>query len=177
MTELVKTEHISIIYFYERRARRLLPVLLLVMLASMPFAWRYLLPDQLVGFSKSLAFSLVFASNFYWDLSLQEYGAQSALLKPFLHTWSLAVEEQYYIVFPLLLYGIYKWARKYLAGILLFIMMLSLLLAEWMTGEDASFSFYMMPTRVWELLAGSLLALAILNRESPVPESLWSRPQ
>jgi len=165
MTELVQSGRISITYFYERRARRLLPGLMLVMLVSLPFAWRYLLPDQLVDFSKSLVFSIGFVSNFYWNYSLQQYGAASALFQPFLHTWSLAVEEQYYIIFPLFLFAIYKYGRKYLAGILLFAVALSLLLSEWMTGSDASFSFYMMPTRFWELLTGSLLALAVLNRK------------
>ena len=173
MTELAQSGRVSILNFYERRARRLLPALLVVMLASLPFAWRYLLPEQLVDFSKSLISSLLFSSNFYWNYSLQQYGAESALLQPFLHTWSLAVEEQYYIVFPLLLFAIYKWGRQYLATILSVFFVLSLLFAHWMTGQDASFSFYMMPTRFWELLAGSLLALVVLNQS---PADSLSRP-
>jgi len=175
MTELVQSGRISILRFYERRARRLLPGLLVVMLASLPFAWKYLLPEQLVDFSKSLVFSLLFSSNFYWNFSLQQYGAESALLKPFLHTWTLAVEEQYYIVFPLFLFGIFKWGKQYLAWILLFILLPSLLFAQWMTERDASFSFYMLPTRFWELLAGSLLALVVLKNFELKSKLVWPR--
>lgn len=164
MNELADTQRISILGFYERRVRRLMPALILVMLVSLPFAWDSLLPNQLIDYAKSIVFSLFFSSNFYWDLSLQQYGAESSLLTPFLHTWSLAVEEQYYIVFPLLLAAIYKWARSYLTSILALFFALSLLLAEWMSGVDPSFSFYMMPTRFWELLSGSLLAILLIKR-------------
>ena len=158
MSEFHKTGTISITNFYKRRTRRLLPALLVVMLASMPFAWMYLLPEQLIDYAKSLISSLFFSSNFYWDQSLQEYGAESGLLKPFLHTWSLAVEEQYYIVFPLILLAIYKWCKSSAALPLAVVFILSLLFAEWVTPRDPSFSFYMLPSRFWELLAGGLLA-------------------
>ncbi|MCB1688043.1 MAG: acyltransferase [Halioglobus sp.] len=167
ISELTQSGRISFLNFYERRARRLLPAMLVVMLASLPFAWHYLLPNQLVDFSKSLMASLFFSSNFYWDFSLQQYEAESALLQPFLHTWSLAVEEQYYIIFPLLLFAIYRWNQKYLVSILGVGLLSSLFLAQWMTGQDGSFSFYMLPTRFWELLAGSLLALYLLDRSTP----------
>jgi peptidoglycan/LPS O-acetylase OafA/YrhL len=175
MTELAASGRISFMHFYERRVRRLLPGLLVVMLASLPFAWKFLLPQQLVDFSNSLIFSLAFSSNFYWDFSLHQYESESALFLPFLHTWSLAVEEQYYIVFPLLLVVIYRWGRQYLARILTLLLVLSLVYAQWMTGRDASFSFYMMPTRFWELLVGSLLALAQLNNFTGNPNRLWQR--
>lgn len=175
MSELAQTGGLSILNFYERRARRLFPALLVVMLCSLPFAWHYLLPEQLIDFSKSLVFSLLFSSNFYWDLSLQEYGAESALLKPFLHTWSLAVEEQYYIVFPVLLLVLYKWCKNYLTIVLVIAFLLSVLFAQWKTGHDVSFSFYMMPTRFWELLSGSLLALVVLNRSTTIDDSWWHK--
>jgi peptidoglycan/LPS O-acetylase OafA/YrhL len=158
MKEFEKTGTISIRNFYERRARRLLPALLVVMLASMPLAWLYLLPEQLIDYAKSLISSLLFGSNFYWNHSLQQYGAESGLLKPFLHTWSLAVEEQYYIVFPLILLGIYKWCKSHSIVLLSTGLLMSLLFAEWMSPQDASFSFYLLPSRFWELLAGGLLA-------------------
>ncbi len=128
------------------------------MLVSLPFAWIFLIPTQLVDFSKSLVASLLFGSNFYWYETLREYGTESALLKPFLHTWSLAVEEQYYIIFPLILIGIYRWSKNHMMVILTVIFSLSLLFAEWGTVGHSSFAFYMLPSRFWELIAGSLLA-------------------
>ncbi|HRQ32281.1 MAG TPA: acyltransferase [Anaerolineales bacterium] len=86
INEYQTTSRFSLKRFYERRARRILPALFAVMLVSLPFGWIYLLPDQLIDLSKSQIASLLFGSNFYWLKSLQEYGAESGLLKPFLHT-------------------------------------------------------------------------------------------
>ncbi|MBT7774159.1 MAG: acyltransferase, partial [Anaerolineae bacterium] len=158
ISELHKTGCFSTLIFYERRARRLLPALLTVMLVSLPFAWKYLYPTQLVDFSKSLISSLFFGSNFYWHEALQEYGAESGLIKPFLHTWSLAIEEQYYIIFPWVLIALYRWSKKHIFAILMAVFFLSLQLAESMTPVYGSFSFYMLPSRFWELIAGGLLA-------------------
>ncbi|NNJ91911.1 MAG: acyltransferase, partial [Gammaproteobacteria bacterium] len=179
MKEYEKTRRVSIVDFYERRARRILPALLTVMLASLPFAWEYLLPTQLIDFSKSIIASLLFGSNFYWDITLQEYRAESSLIKPFLHTWSLAVEEQYYIIFPLILLAIYRWWKSHTVVLLTAGFLLSLQFSELMSAKDLSFSFYMLPSRFWELLAGSLLANilyfhpqkendALLNKTMPV---------
>lgn len=177
--ELNLTNKFSIVNFYERRARRLLPALLAVILLSLPFGWYFLLPSQLIDFSKSILSSLAFGSNFYWDLTLQEYGAESANLKPFLHTWSLAIEEQYYIFYPLALMAIHRWFKKHVIVILLASLLLSLQFAEYTTASDVSFSFYMLPSRLWELIAGGLLAHffamhpqkdndALLNKTMPI---------
>ena len=158
LKELVTTGSFSFKHFYERRIRRILPALLFVMLASLPFAWMYLLPGSFVDFSKSILYSLGFSSNFYFHYSGQQYGAESGLLKPFLHTWSLSVEEQYYILFPIVLLITYKFFRKYLIHILTFGFIISLGLAEWTSRNYISISFYFIHTRMWELLAGSILA-------------------
>ena len=111
------------------------------MLVSLPFAWMYLLPSSFVDFSKSILYSLGFSSNFYFHYSGQEYGAESGLLKPFLHTWSLSVEEQYYILFPIVLLVTFKYFRKYLIHILILGFVISLGLAEWTSRNYPSFHF------------------------------------
>ena len=158
LKELATTGTFSFKHFYERRVRRILPALLFVMLVSLPFAWMYLLPSSFVDYSKSILYSLGFSSNFYFHFSGQQYGAESVLLKSFLHTWSLSVEEQYYILFPIVLIITFKYFRKYLIHILIIGFVISLGLAEWGSRNYSSLTFYVLPTRGWELLAGSILA-------------------
>jgi peptidoglycan/LPS O-acetylase OafA/YrhL len=163
LKELVTTGSFSFKHFYERRIRRILPALLFVMLVSLPFAWKYLLPSSFVDFSKSILYSLGFSSNFYFHYSGQQYGAESGLLKPFLHTWSLSVEEQFYILFPIVLLITFKYFRKYLVHILILGFVVSLGLADWGSRNHPKFNFYVLPTRGWELLAGSILAYFEIN--------------
>jgi len=158
LNELLTKGSFSFKYFYERRIRRILPVLLFVMLVSLPFAWIYLFPSGIIDFSKSILHSIGFGSNFYFHYSGQEYDSLNGLFKPFLHTWSLSVEEQYYILFPIILLFTFKYIRKYLIHVLIFGLISSLLLADWTSKNYSSTSFYFLHTRMWELLAGSLLA-------------------
>ena len=162
LKELVTTGTFSFKHFYERRIRRILPVLLFVMLVSFPFAWMYLSPSNLVEFSKSILYSLGFSSNFYFHYSGLEYSVEG-LRHPFLHTWSLSVEEQYYILFPIVLLVTFKYFRKYLVHVLILGFIISLGLAEWTSRNYPSASFYFLHTRIWELLAGSLLAYFEIN--------------
>ena len=158
LKELITTGSFSFKHFYERRIRRILPALIFVMLVSLPFAWMYLLPSSFIDFSKSILYSIGFSSNYYFWYSGHQYGAESGFLKPFLHTWSLSVEEQFYILFPIVLLITFKYFRKYLIPILIFGFVVSLGLADWSSRNYSSASFYFLHTRVWELLAGSILA-------------------
>lgn len=149
----------SIIRFYERRARRILPALFCVMLVSLPFAWFWMLPYQLKEFSQSLLAVSTFVSNIlFWKQS--GYFDASAELKPLLHTWSLAVEEQYYVLFPVLLmlmWRIGKLGRLGFKVLFIAIAVVSLGFAQWVVAEDSAFAFYLLPTRGWELLIGALI--------------------
>jgi peptidoglycan/LPS O-acetylase OafA/YrhL len=158
LKELITTGSFSFKNFYEKRVRRILPALLFVIMASLPFAWMYLLPNSFIDFSKSVLYSLGFGSNFYFHYSGQQYGAESGLLKPFLHTWSLSVEEQFYILFPIVLLIIFRFFNKYLIHIFIFGFIISLGVADWSSKNSSSVSFYFIHTRMWELLAGSILA-------------------
>jgi peptidoglycan/LPS O-acetylase OafA/YrhL len=156
--ELVTTGSFSFKHFYLRRIRRIIPALLFVMLISIPFSLAFLLPENILDLSKSTLYSLGFSSNFYFHYSGQQYGAENSILRPFLHTWSLSIEEQFYILFPIILLFTFKFFRKFLLLILILVFLISLGLADWGSKNHPSFNFYFLPTRCWELLAGSILA-------------------
>lgn len=148
---------VSIARFYERRARRILPALFVVMLATLPMAWLWLLPDQMQDYSQSLIAVVYFVSNLqFW--SEIGYFADQAELKPLLHTWSLAVEEQFYLLFPLVLFVLGRLSRPLLFWTLAGMAIASLALSEWGFGNNFEARFYLAPCRAWELLVGSLCA-------------------
>jgi peptidoglycan/LPS O-acetylase OafA/YrhL len=147
----------SVIRFYERRARRILPALFFVLACTLPFAWLWLLPDELERFGLSMAAVAGFVSNLYfWRTT--DYFAPAAHEQPLLHTWSLAVEEQYYLLLPIFLLFCWRFGRSGLGWATAAIAVLSLALAEWGWRNDPTANYYLLPTRAWELLAGSLLA-------------------
>ena len=156
--EIDATGTLSLGHFYERRCRRILPALLLVIFASLPFSIAILLPTEFERYARSLVASIFFFSNHYWHGALGSYGAQSSLLEPLVHTWSLAVEEQFYILFPLVLLLVMRYLRRLLLPLLLAAFVLGLVGAEVMSIYRPALSFFWLPSRVWELLAGAILA-------------------
>jgi peptidoglycan/LPS O-acetylase OafA/YrhL len=167
ITSLIQSERaqgrFSLAGFYERRARRILPALFCVLGACVPFAWLWLLPDQLKDFSNSLVRVLVFLSNVYFARDTG-YFAAPAEEKPLLHTWSLAVEEQYYLAFPLLLALLARFGKRPLAGALALLALASLAFAVHESGVRPEKAFFDTRGRVWELLIGALLALGPASR-------------
>jgi len=147
----------SLLDFYERRARRILPALFLVMAVCIPFAWLWLLPSDMKDFSRSLVAVSVFASNIlFWRES--GYFDTAAELKPLLHTWSLAVEEQYYLLFPLFLLVMWRFAKRWTVATLAVIAALSFALAQWGAYNRPASTFFLLPTRGWEIAIGALIA-------------------
>ena len=152
----------SLMAFYERRARRILPALFLVMAVCLPFAWLWLLPAYADEFFDSMAAVSVFASNLlFWQRS--GYFESTAELKPLLHTWSLAVEEQYYVFFPIFLALTWRLGRRWVLGLLAGVFVVSLTTAQWGSFTTPTAAFFLLPTRGWELLMGALVAFYLLD--------------
>lgn len=153
----------SIARFYERRARRILPALLLVMLVCLPVAWFVMLPAQLEELGWNVMAVSLFVSNIALWLNT-DYFAASAELNPLLHTWSLAVEEQFYIFFPLLLWALWRTGRRWPFLVVILGSMGSFMLAEWGWRNAPDANFYLLPFRAWELGAGSICAFLLQRR-------------
>ena len=153
----------SFIYFYERRVRRILPALFFVMLACIPFAWMWMVPGQMKDFSQSIVAVSLFVSNLlFWKES--GYFDASAEEKPLLHTWSLAVEEQYYVFFPIFLFLTWRFGKTRVFWIIVAMASISLILSEWGWRNKVTANFYLAPTRVWEIFAGSIAAFVVQKK-------------
>ena len=163
LLELYQKGGFNFLSFYERRARRILPMLFLVIFASVPFAWVNLLPRDFIEYAGSILTSIFFSSNFFFYFNTTTYGADSSLLMPLLHTWSLGVEEQFYIVFPILALLSYKLFRRYFLLVLIALSLASLWFAETMQLRNPDLNFYLPFTRFWEIAVGSILAVIELS--------------
>lgn len=160
----------SIVNFYERRARRILPALFLVMLVCLPFAWFWLLPDDIRDFSKSVVKVTQFISNIYFYKQTGYFDSENEL-KPLLHTWSLAVEEQYYLFFPILLLLIWRFSKQFVLATVALILLGSLFYAESIVDSQQSAAFYLLPSRFWELLIGAMAAFYLSKNHGQALDS------
>jgi len=165
LNEYKTTNDINIRSFYLRRIRRLLPVLLVVMMIATFLSYFFLDPVLIKNFSQSVFFSLAFLPNIYFHYFGNFYGQDINLYKPLLHLWSLGIEEQFYIFYPLFLLITFKYFKKYFLFLLIIGFSLSLLFAEYASQNHRQFSFYMLPSRAWEIITGALLAFALLKKK------------
>lgn len=148
----------SIATFYRRRALRILPALSLVLVVTLILGREVLLPSEMATLGQSIIAALLFASNiFFW--SELDYFTPDAKENPLLHTWSLGVEEQFYILVPILLWLLFRYARRWLVPLFALSVVISFGLAAYAVEPMPRASFYLLPTRYWELGVGSLLAM------------------
>jgi peptidoglycan/LPS O-acetylase OafA/YrhL len=158
MREL-ETGNFSIARFYERRVRRLFPALYLVLALTLLGGYALLPPDALTDLGKSTGATAAFVSNLYFWKTSGYFDAASEL-KPLLHTWSLAVEEQFYLLFPIFLFLIYRYLRRHLGIALWACAILSLGIAVWQAGARPLDGFYLPLGRAYELLIGAIVVAA-----------------
>ena len=158
----METGTFTIVNFYERRIRRILPALFLVLFACIPFALLWMLPGELEFFSKTAIAVVLFVSNVVLWLN-SGYFSPLAELSPLLHTWSLAVEEQFYVVFPIFIMLFWRLGRRIVVGVIMLALVASLAIAEVGSREFISANFYLIPSRAWELSIGALVAFYLNN--------------
>jgi peptidoglycan/LPS O-acetylase OafA/YrhL len=159
LTEEIDEGKFSIANFYVRRIRRILPALVATILLCCVAACVFFLPDALSDFSRSVVATAVFLSNmFFWKNS--GYFETGALDRPLLHTWSLAIEEQFYIIIPIALFLCVVYARRWTFALFAAAAAASLGLSIFITDKAPTANFFVLPTRAWELLLGVLVALA-----------------
>jgi peptidoglycan/LPS O-acetylase OafA/YrhL len=158
----------SLAAFYERRIRRIFPALFAMLVVYTALAWVFFLPNELVAYSRSLIAALLSGSNLYFYQRTGYFNLPQSY--PLLHTWSLGVEEQFYIFFPLFVLAIRRWfpARIRLSIVLCAVVSLISSAADVYYNRNAA--FYLPQCRAWELLVGTLLSL---NALPPIRSGLW----
>jgi peptidoglycan/LPS O-acetylase OafA/YrhL len=164
LKELKIDNKFNLLNFYERRARRILPALFLIMTFSLLLGYLFLSPNKFVELSKSIIFSEFFVSNyFFWKDGLI-YGSEDSFIKPFLHSWSLSVEEQFYLFFPLAMLIIFKIKKNLILHLIVYLIVISFFTTNLTVLNFPSLSFYSIHARIWELACGSLVAFLEVHK-------------
>lgn len=149
--------------FLYRRVRRLYPALMATLLLTLVAGWFLFLPFRFAELAKETMFSLLYVVNFYFWQNINYFNLRADWV-PLLHMWSLAVEEQFYILFPLACWIIWRWVPRLLLPAVIVAMLSSFGLGMFFTPLKPELSFYLLPTRAWELLIGAVLALVVHGR-------------
>jgi peptidoglycan/LPS O-acetylase OafA/YrhL len=169
--------HFTFAHFWERRARRILPAFLVVTISTVAAGWFYLLPSDFRSLGRATASQALFAANIHYWLD-SGYFATASEEKPLLHTWSLAVEEQFYFIVPFLLLTVYQMHRFRCRKGIVFLLGLGSVLSFCTSLYGVSYypsaAFYFLPTRAWEMLFGSLAAF-MPNASVVLPKTRWHR--
>ena len=160
----------SLLNFYLRRAKRLLPALIIVILFTSFLSYFYFFPSEYSFYLKSVISSFFFVSNIFFHYSGESYGENIISEKPLLHTWSLGVEEQFYIFFPLFLLIVLRYFKKYKIFLLLIVILSSLIFSLKISSTNPSFNFYFLTSRIWELVLGA--TIVFLKNKIKIFESL-----
>lgn len=163
LDERRRTGTISLLGFYERRVRRIMPALMFVTASSAVAAWFSLTPIRMEEFAGSVVAAFTFSANF-WFWAQTHYFSTSADQQPLLHLWSLAVEEQFYVLFPLLILLFARATDRVLFATLATLAIVSLASAQFVSSASPDAAFYRPDTRAWELLIGSLSAFTVGKR-------------
>lgn len=163
----------SLWHFYRQRAKRIFPALSIVLLAAFALGWNIFTKDEFKQLGLHMLASAAFVQNFaLWNEA--GYFNVASELKPLMHLWSLAIEEQFYVVYPLLLWALWRYKFRRTA-VLLVLALLSFAVNIYYTRHDVTSAFFMPHARFWELLAGGLLA-SVSTRPGSLSSLLGDKP-
>ena len=162
VTDLEKGKF-NIFYFFERRSRRILPLLLFVSIFFLIIGTLITNGEYLLEFSRTVVSSIFFYSNYFFLFREVEYGLGANSENPFIHTWSLSIEEQYYILFPIILILLRKYFN--LIKVTIFILFfISFYMCMYGFNNYPKVNFFLFSSRIWEILLGSIIAIIPNNK-------------
>jgi peptidoglycan/LPS O-acetylase OafA/YrhL len=174
VAEIQNTSRLSLLQFYARRVRRLLPASALTLVVTLLISAVILAPQELDSAGHAGRATALYISNIFFDKNAGDYFAPAVKTNPMLHTWSLAVEEQFYLFWPFLVLLSLVWLRsmKALVIVLSGLTIISFGIGVWFTANRGTFAFYELPARAWEFGIGGL-AVLLPRGTLKIPFSWW----